>query len=248
MAKNISIVLPKSWQELTDRQLYYIYNLFADNLSSEQIKTYCLMKWGKLQVVCRYGNGYLLKRDKVKFVVTAELLADAIHALDWIDELPPYPVRITAIGRAKAIDGAFMGVSLEKFLYCDNLYQGFLDTQNHSLLGQMAEVLYEKDGIKINKTEKISIFYWWASLKSLLSRSFPTFLRPMESDNLIDDKTIGDKLRESMNAQIRALTKGDITKEKDVLAMDTWRAMTELEAQSKEYEEINKKYGNKSQL
>ena len=78
MAKKISIVLPKSWQELTDRQLYYIYNLFADNLSSEQIKTYCLMKWGKLQVVCRYGNGYLLKRDKVKFVVTAELLADAL--------------------------------------------------------------------------------------------------------------------------------------------------------------------------
>ena len=34
-----------------------------------------------------------------------------------------------------------------------------------------------------------------------------------------------------MNAQIRALTKGDVTKESEVLALDTWRALTELNAQ-----------------
>lgn len=247
MVQKISIVVPKSWQELTDTQLYYIYNLFADNLSSGQIKTFCLMKWGKMKVVCRYGDGYMLQRGTNKFVVTAELLADAIHALDWIDELPSSPVRISSIGKSKAIDGAFMGVPLEKFLYCDNLYQGYLKTQNHALLAQMAEVLYDKENIKVNQAEKISIFYWWATLKSLLSRSFPTFLQPMpvDMDNLLDENNIGKKLQDAMNAQIRALTKGDITKEKEVLAMDTWRAMTELEAQAKEYEEITRKYGNK---
>lgn len=247
MTQKVSIVVPKSWQELTDRQLYYIYNLFADNLSSPQIKTFCLMKWGKLNVVCRYGDGYMLRQGKTKFVVSAELLADAIHALDWIDELPSSPIRISVIGKAKAVDGSFMGVPLNKFLYCDNLYQGYLETQNHSLLAQMAEVLYDKEGINVNQAEKISIFYWWAALKLLLSRSFPTFLQPMpvDMDNLLDDRNIGKKLQEAMNAQIRALTKGDITKEQDVLAMDTWRAMTELEAQAKEYEEIRRKYGNK---
>lgn len=246
MVQKISIVVPKSWQELTDTQLYYIYNLFADNLSSGQIKTFCLMKWGKMKVVCRYGDGYMLQHGKNKFVVTAELLADAIHALDWIDELPSSPVRISSVGRAKALDAAFMGVALDKFLYCDNLYQGYLETQNHALLAQMAEVLYGKENIKVNQAEKISIFYWWATLKSLLSRSFPTFLQPMPvgMDNLLDDN-IGKRLQEAMNTQIRALTKGDITKEKEVLAMDTWRAMTELEAQAKEYEEIKRKYGNK---
>ena len=245
MAQKISIVVPKSWQELSDTQLYYIYNLFADNLSSGQIKTFCLMKWGKMKVVSRYGDGYMLQHGKNKFVVTAEMLADAIHALDWIDELPSSPVRITSINRAKALDAAFMGVSLEKFLYCDNLYQGYLETQNHALLAQMAEVLYNRENIKVNQAEKISIFYWWATLKSLLSRSFPTFLQPMPvgSDNLLDDN-IGKRLQGAMNAQIRALTKGDITKEKEVLAMDTWRAMTELEAQAKEYEELKRKYGN----
>ena len=44
-----------------------------------------------------------------------------------------------------------------------------------------------------------------------------------------------------MNAQIRALTKGDITKEAEVLALDTHRALTELNAQAREYKELNAK-------
>ena len=44
-----------------------------------------------------------------------------------------------------------------------------------------------------------------------------------------------------MNAQIRALTKGDVTKEAEVLALDTWRALTELNVQAKEYKELNAK-------
>lgn len=248
MTQKISITVPKAWQELTDAQLYYIYNLLADNLSSGQIKTYCLLKWAKIKVLYRYGDGYMLQHGKYKFVITAEILANAIHALDWIDDLPSSPVRISTIGRAKAIDAAFMGVPFEKYLYCDNLFQGYLETQNHSLLVQMAEVLYEKPGITPNRAEKIAIFYWWTALKSLLARSFPTFLQPMPVDvnTIIDNDNLGSKLQEAMNAQIRALTKGDITKEAEVLAMDTWRAMTELEAQAKEYEELNRKYGNKS--
>ena len=48
-----------------------------------------------------------------------------------------------------------------------------------------------------------------------------------------------------MNAQIRALTGGDITKEKAVLAMDTWRALTELDAKARDYEELERKYPSK---
>lgn len=245
MVPKISLVLPKSWQELTDTQLYYIYGLFADNLSADQIKTFCLMKWGNLKVLCRYGEGYMLKHCGVKFVATAEILANALHALDWISSLPNTPVRISSIRGAKAVDASFLGVPLEKYFYCDNLYQGFLETQNHTLLTQMAEVLYDKANITLNRSEKISIFYWWATLKSLFSRSFPTFLQPISTDaeTILEDTNIGKQLQEAMNAQIRALTKGDITKEKEVLRMDTWRAMTEFEAQAKEAEEIKRKYG-----
>ncbi len=48
-----------------------------------------------------------------------------------------------------------------------------------------------------------------------------------------------------MNAQIRALTKGDITKEKEILSLDTWRALTELNAQAREYKELNAQLNKK---
>ena len=43
-----------------------------------------------------------------------------------------------------------------------------------------------------------------------------------------------------MNNQIRALTKGDISKEAEVLRMDVHRALVELDAQAREYEELKK--------
>lgn len=244
MKTKVFVVVPRSWQELTDTQLYYLYGLFSEALSLAQIKTCCLFRWGGLKVVCRYGNGYLIRQGKMEFPVTAEVIAGAIHALDWIDTFAERPVRIGKISGHQAVDAEFIGVSFETYLYCDNLYQGYLETQNHDLLGQMAEQLYRFPKIRLNKVEKISIFYWWASLKALFAREFPNFLQPAEynPDNLLDAGT-GNSLQQAMNAQIRALTKGDITKEREVLNMDTWRALTELDAQAAEYEEINRKYG-----
>ena len=46
-------------------------------------------------------------------------------------------------------------------------------------------------------------------------------------------------VEDAMNTQIRALTKGDVTKEAEVLALDTHRALTELNAQAREYRELN---------
>ena len=48
------------------------------------------------------------------------------------------------------------------------------------------------------------------------------------------------QLQEPMNAQIHALTGRDITKEREVLKMDCWRALTELDAKAKDYEDMRK--------
>ena len=95
MNRKIAITLPVSWQELTDRQLYYLYDLFLDNLSADQIKTYCFFLWGKIRIECRYDeHDYIVRHDKETFKVSRELIASAIHELDWIVEIPEYPVRI----------------------------------------------------------------------------------------------------------------------------------------------------------
>ena len=66
----VYITVPSSWQELTDGQLYYVFNLFADSLSLAQIKTYCFFTFSKVKVKCRYGDGYLARLHKQDFYLS----------------------------------------------------------------------------------------------------------------------------------------------------------------------------------
>lgn len=241
----IYITVPSSWGELTDGQLYYVYNLFADNLSLAQIKAYCFFTWSKVKIKCRCGDGYIAKLYKQEFFLASDVVAAAMHSLDYLDTVPDYPVRISHIKRAHAADASLVGFPFERYLYCENLYQGFLQMQNHDLLIDMARLLYDDDGIKLNQAEKMSVFWWWMAIKHLFGKQFSHFFQGVtNSNNLLHANAphppTAQELQDAMNAQIRALTKGDVTKEKEILAMDTWRALTELNAQAREYEELQR--------
>lgn len=67
---------------------------------------------------------------------------------------------------------------------------------------------------------------------------FPHFFKPA-------DKVGGNySFLESYNAQLRALTDGDVTKEELVKSIDTKRALTELDAKARDAEEFKAKYGS----
>ena len=100
----LSITLPKAWSELDDQQLYYVFNLVAENLSSEQIRTYCLFRFGQVKMICRYGKGFLVKKEKVEYLVDAETITVAIQSLNFLDDVPEQPVRISKIKGCRAVD------------------------------------------------------------------------------------------------------------------------------------------------
>ena len=109
----------------------------------------------------------------------------------------------------------------------------------------MAQVLYASDHVKPDKAQLIGIFYWMASLKQYFAGLFTNFYKPASTNsggNLLGSgqPDIYRQLRESTNAMIRALTSGDITKEAAIMKMDTWRALTELDAKAREAEELRK--------
>ncbi len=243
-ANIINLTFPKSWSELTDKQLLFLFTLLADGYPATDIKVKCLLKWTGTKVIGCIEGKHLLRYRKQEFMVSAQQLAEAITMIEWLDELPQHPVRIERFRRHRALAADFDGVPFEKFLYCDNLYQGYLQTQDETLLDLMGNVLYDCKVKAFPSPFRIALFYWFASLKQYFARTFPHFLQPTAN---ADTNLLGSSIqpREAMNAQIRALTKGDATKEKDVLALDTWRALTELDAQAKEYEELNKKYPSK---
>ena len=81
-------------------------------------------------------------------------------------------------------------------------------------------------------------------MKQLFAQRFPNFFvpAPVDESKEEDEHALYNRLRYARNMQIRALTKGDITKEKEIYGMDTWRALTELDAQAQEYNELKKQY------
>ncbi|MBR6747253.1 MAG: hypothetical protein IKL83_07750 [Muribaculaceae bacterium] len=238
---SINFILPDDWQELGDKRLRYVYELIAAEHTTDEIKTICLLRWSGTKVIGRKDSGsYLLKKGKLLFEVTSVTLAELLPHLAWLGSLPTVPVRLSKINRQQALPADFEGVPFETYIICDNLYQGYLSTQNDALLDQLGATLYGKS-MSFKPAERINIFYWFAALKETLSKKYSDFFQPLagvDDGNLLGSST---SVEDAMNAQIRALTKGDITKEAEVLALDTHRALTELNAQAREYKELNAK-------
>ena len=87
--------------------------------------------------------------------------------------------------------------------------------------------------------ERLGSLAWYSHLKKVLFDRFPNFFQKVDGED--GDFTVTGKLiEEQYNIQPRALTDGDPTKESAVLALDCWRALTELDAKAREAEELEK--------
>lgn len=243
---NIDLSVPRGWHELDDEQLRYLFALIAEDFNSDAVKTLCLCRWSGLQVRNRHCADFVCRHNGREFIVKAVQIAELLPALAWLDEMPSVPVCIRRIGRHRAFSPDFQGIAFEKFIVCDNLYQGFLATRSDDLLRDLASILYEKDKIRLTPAEATSVFYWFCSVKTYLANLFPHFFQAAP-DNLLGSPSLpsGKQIQDSVNAMLRALTKGDPIREADVLALDTHRALTELDAQAKEYQEFNSKFPKK---
>lgn len=211
--------------------------------SAAQIALHCILHWNGLKPVCRYGKGWLIRSKALKqeFPVTARELAPVVLHMKWIRDIPPFPVRLESIDGAKAVDADLDdSFTFDNWLSCETLWQVFLVSHEQECIRRMAELLYHKQGIRLRDFELLSVFYWWASLKNLCNTRYPNFFIPAPTAGGEDINE--DSLRRSMDSQIRALTKGDITKEALVLSMPAHRALTELDALAREFDELNTKY------
>lgn len=254
-SNTINLKIPRNWTELDDRQLLYVFGLIADEYSLEQVIIFCFCRFGGIRVVYSNVDEVCCKVKGREFVMKSDRIAELAQMLRYLGEPPAVPVRPSCIGRSSflrkaktgtALPADFQQVPFRKFLFLENLYQGFLSTRNNGLLADMARILYQNDKLTPSQAEGLACFYWFTSLKRLFSQQFPNFFKPSRDDgssNLLG-QSLGRKLQESMDSQIRALTKGDVTKEREVLDVDTWRALAELDALAREADELNRKYPN----
>lgn len=245
----LELTVPTSWSELTQERLRQVYVLMTRYGSTPEawwsVAASCVLRWNGLRLVSPYGRNWLIKAGGHEYVMDSQEFTYACLSMEWLRDIPQDLVRLDHIDGASAMppDPTY-DLTLEQWLACENLYQGYQYTQDPELLRSMAAMLYRKEDITLAPSEEISVFYWWASVKRMVSAMFPSFFKPAPVN--ADDMPDADTVRRSVDAQIRALTKGDITKEDRILSMAAIRALTELDAQAREYEELNRKYPQKN--
>lgn len=208
---------------------------------------------------------WLGRRKKMLIWISPEEFAFMLRELDWILKPLPAPWRPERIDGRKPLPASLASIPFGSFLAADNLYAGFLNMSRNdaglsldsgkttaSLLDSMASLLVEglpwwrrffRRG-RFSPAGRFAVLMWFSAVKEKMVKAYPDFYTPTADDSLAPETggaVSPARLRQVMNAQIRALTKGDITKEEQILSLPLERAMTELNALAKEYAELHSK-------
>ena len=251
LCRQVAFDVPTCWEKLTQEQLRYVIRLLwlygeAPDWQ-ERVKTAAFLHFCGLDVARRTDQGWLCRVQKTgkAFLLNPELLPSLLQHLDWICHAEQMNVRIEQVDGHRAVDFELRELMFGKYLMAENFYQAFLTGKDRQHLHSLAEILYAvPDGSDTAAfTEEIltGVFLWFGAAKQLLGQWFPNFLKPAGEGG---GSVTRENLYENTQAQIRLLTKGDVTKQKYILEQtDTWTALAELDALAKEAEEIKRKYG-----
>ena len=250
--RTLNFHFPKSWQELTQRQLKAVL-VFLSAYDNTTALLRITLFFANTVIVEKKGGTAICRVATDKGIMTVNFTAEDLlaltEAMQWVMEPGAYPVLLDVLGGRKAIDKFLHGVPFETYIMLDNLFQGYLMSQNPEAIVEMANYMYREpatvdDGdwdyeapaerITVLKPyELFSVVQWYTQLKALFVKEFSNFFKRVDGGTK-------PSVRDAMNAQIRALTGGDVTKEEQILAIDTWRALTELDAKALEAEEFKK--------
>lgn len=237
--RTLKLTVPKGWNELTQEQLRYVCSIMA-RFTPEIAKVRALYAFTGLRGRKEEGK-YSIRVEGKEHILSIDIdrMRSLVSRLEWMMMPGEVPTRLTRICGRDAVDACLHEVPFQDYLVADNYYQVFIHTRNNDIILRMAEILYPgKAEMKLSKGEELSVFLWFAAVKNLFKREFPHLFRSEETADEFSTRSMKD----AMNAQIRALTDGDVTKEKEVLALDCWRALTELNEKAREAKELKKAY------
>lgn len=236
----INITVPESWLEMSQDNLRTLLMLISNpDIEAAHIPVLFVLKTAKIKVLkfdSHHGSA-VVRIDKTYLEIESQELAALTCKFSWLLDFPEYPLRLGRIKRAIARRPDLADFTFSEYIVLDNLYQGYLQTKDLELLHNMVPVMYGKG--KPNKIGACSCFFWFTSFKIWAAKRWSEFFQPAKEKQSFS--SLSSLIRDAIDSQIRALTKGDITKEDQILNMPLHRALTELNALARESRELKQK-------
>ena len=240
--KRLNLTLPKGWGELSQTELAMALRSKARNEEPWRQRLAVLLHLTGMKIIRREGDHWVCSvptdGELLRFALDPELLPSILDNLNWLDVPGGFPVRLDRLRGAAALPAMLHDVAFGTYLQCENCYQGIVQSQSEEAVAHLASLLYPGLKGKLAMWEQLGVIQWWAQVKTLFAGQWPNFFKPGDGGSAA-------AMVEVMNNQIRALTGGDVTKEAEILAIDTWRALTELDAKAREADEFNRKMKKK---
>ena len=254
---SIDLYAPTSWRKMTQRQLRYVLFLLSLFEDMTVVKTYMLVRLGGFHVegdTCRLTreqpNGYRCWyrpawwKPRRWFTLETWQVESMIRQFDFIDPFDGMDVRLERIRGCRAVDDILDHYPFGDYLLAEQYYQLAVSSGKQEMVEKLATYLYVKRNgkhpkrLSLSPAEQMGTLRWFAHVKSYFAERWPYFFRRVDTDiEELDIDLVG-----AMNAQIRALTEGDITKEEIIKKLPCWRALTELNEKAREAKEFHDKY------
>lgn len=245
----LKLSIPSSWNSLSPKMLRFTLSLLASSLYSiHQVKMILSLHAAGLKSVAPEKNGAaLVKKHRRFFILSRDQLLFLAHSVDFIDTIPKQPFRLPRIWNRDALDPMLYGLPFGQWLAIENMYQAYISSKDQKFLEPAFNILYPytfRSAIKppfrcTDAVRILNVFYWIASFKNALMVRYPDLFLP--AGQAQDPITVSSSMRTSMESQIRALSKGDITKNEAILATDIHSALSELNALARETRELKQK-------
>lgn len=248
--ETIDITMPKSWLELTAKIYKDVCKAFAaPHLSVLDIKIALMLRWEKMKVVKSEENNHIISIKTGGTVQLIKLSDDEIYNLstimNWLEDLPPVSLRPDMICGRRARDKGLESLTFEQFIILDNTLQGYIATLDNKLLLQIGRILYPDNTLfgifrrfRPKPWQMTAILFWISGAKKLFAKRYPTFFQPTAGKQKRLD---ADIIRRNVETMLRALTKGDITKDRQIRDAPLYAALAELEAIAIESEKLKAK-------
>jgi len=262
-----------AWRKLTQEQLLYVLTLLSLFDDKAVVKTYMFIRLNgihvegnTLQMMHEQPHSFRCWvrtkwwKPRTWFTLEPWQVQSVIRQFDFIEQFDGMDVRLERIHGCRAVDDILDGYPFGDYLYAETYYQQALMTGESRMIEQLARLLYLRRGIvaidhfpwrwvgwkhplrfRLSPAEQMGTLMWFAHVKSEFAERWPYFFRRVSGE--MSEPEID--LIGAMNAQIRALTEGDLTKEAAIRRMPCWRALTELNEKAREAKEFHEKYDKK---
>lgn len=251
----VQVSLPKSWHILNFRQAQIIGKFLAGGLTTVAARAAAFFALADIQILATAGDGksYLCRLrhgDRRIFRLSVDEALDFSTEIEWIFTPPvmPWQPPLSAYlsKRVSPWQPDFGNMMFGKYLELDSLLMGYIVGKRREMLGLLTASLFAPTSRSVDRVMtapwlQMLALTWMLSVKNYLYTRFPNLFPQGEGDGDIPDPKA---VRRAVDVQIRALTKGDATKEEQVLHLNLYRALAELDAQAREAYELNNSLKN----